>query len=125
MAGILSKGITLARGEVVLTNLQEIPSIGGTAEGVEVTTLTDAAHMYINGILDYGSDLAFKFLFETEQFNTLAAAKDEASAWTCTLPDGTKATWTGVHSVSLDGVGVNAPLTYTLSVKPQSEIVFS
>jgi hypothetical protein len=127
MSGILSKGIKLAYkvGEsadfVELTNLQEIPDLGGTSEAVEVTTLADAAHMYIDGLINYGDSLEFKFLYETEQFSSLGAIKSVAS-WQVTLPDQTVCTFTGGCSVKLDGVGINSPLTYTLAVKPNSEM---
>jgi hypothetical protein len=128
MAGILSKGITLSykNGEaeyVVLTNLQEIPELGGESEAVEVTVLTDAAHTYIDGILNYGDSLGFKFLYETEQFNELQAIEDVVG-WKVELPDGTTCTFNGGCSVKLDGVGVNAALTYTLAVKPNSEMIW-
>lgn len=119
---IISKGITLKMGNVALTNLMEIPELGGEAEAIEITVLSDAAHVYTNGILNYGDSLAFKFLYEKEQFATLAAADD--STWTVELPDGANCTFSGTPSVKLDGVGVNAALTYTLSIKPTSEMVW-
>lgn len=124
MAGIISKGITLAYGETVLTNLQEIPDLGGESEAIEVTTLGDAAHMYIDGILNYGDSLGFKFLYEKEQFTTLCGLAG-SQQWTVTLPDGTTCKFGGGCSVKLDAVGVNAALTYTLSIKPDSEMVFA
>lgn len=124
MAGILSKGITLSLEAEVLTNLQEIPDMGGTSESVEVTVLSDEAHMYINGIKSYGDSLDFKFLYEKAQFDELAALGDEEKEWVVTLPDKTTVTFTGMGSVRIDGVGVNSPLTYTLSVKPTSAMVF-
>ena len=51
---IISKGIKLKKGEVELTNLQEIPELGAEAESIEITTLADAAHIYTNGIMNYG-----------------------------------------------------------------------
>jgi hypothetical protein len=42
-----------------------------------------------------------------------------------TLPDGLTCTFSGTSSVKLDGVGVNAALTYTLAIKPDSEMVFA
>lgn len=124
---VISKGITLSYkngGEfVALTNLQEIPELGGTAESIEITTLADAAHMYTDGILNYGDTLSFKFLYETTQFETLVALKD-ACEWEVALPDGTSCTFSGSASVKLDGVGVNAALTYTLGIKPNSEMVW-
>ena len=124
MAGIISKGITLFLGEKELTNLQEIPDLGGEAEAIEVTVLSDAAHMYTDGILNYGDSLAFKFLYEKEQFVELNDLEGSQS-WKVSLPDGATCTFGGTASVKLDGVGVNAALTYTLSVKPDSEMVWA
>jgi hypothetical protein len=120
----ISKGITLKVGETVLTNLQEIPELGGEAEAIEITTLADAAHMYTNGILNYGDSLAFKFLYEKEQFSELSALTGSQDV-VVTLPDSSTCTFSGVCSVKLDGVGVNAALTYTLSIKPDSAMIWA
>ena len=120
----ISKGIKLFMGEVELTNLQEIPELGGEAEAIEITTLADPAHMYMDGILNYGDSLAFKFLYEKAQFTTLSAAK-EVEEWRVELPDGATCSFSGTCSVKLDGVGVNAALTYTLAVKPSSEMIWA
>lgn len=126
---IISKGITLgyktgSTGDFkVLTNLQEIPELGGDTEAIEITVLSDAAHTYTNGIKNYGDSLTFKFLYETEQFGELDALADEAE-WQVSLPDGSTCGFSGTASVKLDGVGVNAALTYTLAVKPTSEMIW-
>lgn len=121
---VISKGIKLFHGEKELTNLQEIPDLGGEAEAIEVTVLADAAHMYTDGILNYGDSLAFKFLYEKAQFvelNGLSGSQD----WKVELPDGATCSFSGTCSAKLDGVGVNAALTYTLAVKPDSEMVWA
>ncbi len=126
----ISKGITLsykagaASDYVVLTDLQEIPDLGGEAEAIEITTLDDAAHMYTDGILNYGDSLGFKFLYKKDQFSTLEALEG-SNAWKVTLPDGETCSFSGTNSVKLDGVGVNAALTYTLSIKPDSEMIWA
>lgn len=120
----ISKGIKLFYGEVELTNLQEIPELGGDVEAIEITTLADAAHTYTDGIKNYGDSLAFKFLFEEEQFLTLNGLKD-SQTWKVELPGETTCTFGGTCSVKLDGVGVNAALTYTLSIKPNTEMVWA
>jgi hypothetical protein len=120
----ISKGITLSQGEKVLTNLQEIPELGGEAEAIEITTLADAAHMYTDGILNYGDSLAFVFLYEKAQFTELSEL-DGSQSWKVSLPDGTTCSFSGTASVKLAGVGVNAPLTYTLSIKPDSAMVWA
>lgn len=125
---VISKGIKLSykAGEassfVELTNLQEIPELGGTKESIEITTLADAAHTYTDGLISYGDSLAFKFLYAKEQFTTLNGLEGEVQ-WKVELPDSASCTFSGTGSVALDGVGVNAALTYTLNIKPSSEMV--
>lgn len=125
---VISKGITLSYKNgtefVELTNLQEIPELGGDVEAIEITTLADAAHMYTDGLKNYGDSLAFKFLYEKAQFTTLNGL-DTASDWKVELPEGETCTFSGTSSVKLDGVGVNAALTYTLSIKPNSEMIWA
>jgi hypothetical protein len=125
---VISKGITLSYKNggaefVELTNLQEIPELGGDTEAIEITTLADSAHMYTDGLKNYGDSLAFKFLYEKTQFTTLNGLTG-ATEWKVTLPDDTACTFGGTSSVKLDGVGVNAALTYTLAIKPNSEMVW-
>ena len=126
---VISKGITLSYGSeggqfAALTNLQSIGELGGTAESIEITTLADAAHTYTNGILNYGDSIEFTFLYEKEQFTTLQGFND-AKQWKVTLPDSATCTFGGTCSVKLAGVGVNEALTYTLAIKPNSEMVWA
>ena len=125
---VISKGIKLSykkdQAFVALTNLQEIPELGGDKESIEITTLADAAHTYTDGLINYGDSLAFKFLYEAEQFSTLNALA-VVTEWQVELPDGETCTFSGTGSVKLDGVGVNAALTYTLSIKPSSEMIWA
>lgn len=126
---VISKGITLSYKKdgadyIELTNLMEIPELGGDTEAIEITTLKDAAHMYTDGIKNYGDSLAFKFLYETTQFETLQGLTGTI-AWEVALPDGTACAFDGTCSVKLDGVGVNAALTYTLAIKPNSEMAWA
>ena len=131
MAGLISKGIKLSYDSTAkdtqwkeLKNLQEIPELGGETEAVEVTTLADDAHVYVDGIKNYGDSLAFKFLYDKAQFTELSKVASLCS-WKVELPDATACTFKGTCSVKLDGVGVNAPLTYTLSVKPATAMAWA
>ena len=127
---IISKGITLSyktnsgSSYTTLTDLQEIPELGGDSEAIEITTLDDAAHMYTDGILNYGDSLAFIFLYKKEQFTALQGLEGSIE-WKVSLPDNTTCTFSGTSSVKLAGVGVNAALTYTLSIKPNSSMVWN
>lgn len=131
MAGLLSKGITLGYKAgtgstyTVLTNLMEIPEIGNTApEKIDVTVLTDDVKKSIAGLGDSAQDLAFKFLYEKAQFDTLTALTG-SHEWQVKLPDETTATFTATPSVRIAGAGSNAALTYTLNLTVESKIVFA
>ena len=126
---VISKGIKLSYktdGEIYteLTNLQEIPELGGDAEAIEITTLADSAHMYTEGILNYGDSLAFVFLYEKTQFTTLQGLTGSVD-FKVSLPDNSSCSFSGSCSVKLAGVGVNTALTYTLSIKPNSAMVWA
>lgn len=127
---IISKGITLSykSGEAfkALKNLQEIPSLGGEVEAIEITTLADAAHMYTDGLISYGDSLAFKFLYgdDNTQFMELHALSG-VQEWKVALPDESECTFKGTCSVSLDGVGTGSALSYTLAIKPSSEMAWA
>lgn len=128
--GVLSKGITLSYktssgGEFTpLTNLQEIPDLGGETEAIEITTLADEAHVYMDGIKNYGDSIPFKFLYDKTQFETLVGLTGTLT-WKVTLPDTTTCTFSGTSSVKLDGAGVNAALGYTLSIKPTTAMAWA
>ena len=127
---VISKGITLSYKTnggstyTTLTALQEFTELGGDSEAIEFTTLDDAAHMYTDGILNYGDSLAFIFLYKKEQFTTLQGLEGSIE-WKVSLPDNTTCTFSGTSSVKLAGVGVNAALTYTLSIKPNSSMTWA
>ena len=124
---VISKGIKLSykvsEGSFVeLTNLFEIPELGGDEDKIEVTTLASEAHEYTNGIKNYGDTVAFKFYYEKTQFTTLSGLSGGCE-WKVELPDGLTYTFSGVPSVKLDGVSYNAALTYSLNIAPTSAMV--
>lgn len=126
---ILTKGITLsykASGGATytaLTDLLEVPALGGSVDKVDVTTLADASKKYIKGLIDYG-DLQFKFNYAKEQFKALDALTGSIG-FQVKLPDETMATFSGEPTVSLESASVGAAMTYTLSIALDSEIEFS
>ena len=130
---ILSKGITLAYKVAdgstftTLTNMTEIPELGSSSsrERIDVTTLDDDKKKSIAGLQEEAeNELAFKFIHEKEQFNALNALTDECE-WKVTLPDGITCTFAGIPSVRLDGAGVSAALSYTLTVSVNGEMAFA
>ena len=133
---LISKGIKLSYGTAGqtstytdLTNLQEIPDLGGSSDSIDVTTLADSAYVYINGLKNNGDNLSFKFLYEATQFATLSGFGDTAKAWRVTLPtDGgtsKKCSFEGTCDIVFDGVGVNSALTYTLNIRPSTAMTWA
>ena len=124
----ISKGIKLSYGSgenfTELTDLMEIPELGGDVEAIEITTLADAAHTYTDGLISYGDSLVFKFLYKQEQFSALHNLEG-SHTWKVELPDGAACTFGGSCSVKLDGAGVGAVLTYSLAIKPNSEMIWA
>lgn len=127
---VISKGIKLSYGDgenfTELTNLQEIAELGNSVrnrEKIDITTLADDEKIETEGLKEARADeeLPFKFLYEKEQFMVLNAI-DGSKTWKVELPDGTSCTFGGTCNVKLAGVGVSNALTYTLNIKPNTEM---
>jgi len=74
--------------------------------------------------MNYGDSISFKFLYDKTQFTTLSALSS-STGWKVTLPDEATCTFSGTPTVQLDGVGINAVLTYTLNIKPDSAMTWA
>ena len=132
MAGILSKGITLSYILVdvatPLTDLLEIPELGGKADKVEVTSLSDTSKKYINGLVDYG-DLEFKFLYDNStaesNYRVLKGMQtaETNEEFLITFPDTTEFAFSGEVSVTIDAAKPGDALQFTLSITPSTDIV--
>ena len=121
---VVSIGIKLYHADKVLTDLMEIPEMGGSVEKIDVTTLDSVAYRYTDGLKNYGDSLDFKFLYSQEQFSTLNALEGSQS-WKVELPDGATCSFTGSCGVRLEGVGVNSAITFILSITPDSEMIWA
>jgi hypothetical protein len=134
---VISKGITLKYGAegagveelTALTNLQEIPELGNSVrnrEKIDITTLEDDEKKETDGLLEAKADeeITFKFLYDKAQFTTLNGLTEKQS-WAVVLPDGAVCTFDGTCKVKLDGAGVSAALTYTLTIKPTTEMAWA
>jgi hypothetical protein len=132
MAGLASMGIKLGyktTGDKYtdLAGLLEIPEVGGEAEKIDVTTLSDTTKKYIPGVKDLG-DMAFKFLYDnskaTSNYRVLKGAETAKTIVDFKLeyPDKTSHAFSALVSVKMDSVSVNSPLTFTASFSLQSEV---
>ena len=129
--GLLTKDIKLSYKKnasyEVLDGLQEVPSLGGTPDKVEVTTLADASRRYIKGIKDYG-DLTFKFLYqndtETSNFRILRGLEESGKIveWKVEFPDGTGFEFSGECSVAPSDGSVGGYIAFNLTISLNSDI---
>lgn len=116
---------------VTYEDLQEIGEVVMTASGssgydqIEVTTLADAKHVYVDGLeadADTGSELTLKFLYNDslfEHFNEMKNDQAEANRadwFYVKLPAGGFNIQAKVASIALDSMAVNAAMTMTLTL---------
>lgn len=117
---------TSAEGEYKeILHCQEIPSLGGTVEKIDVTCLGDTNKKYINGLVDYG-ELTFKFLYdnssEESNYRTLRNLDGE-HYFRVELKDGTKFEFSGEITTALDAIAAgNNAIYFTATVALSSEI---
>ena len=128
VTGLLTKDITLSYKKdssyEVLDGLMEVPSLGGTPDKVEVTTLADASRRYIKGLKDYG-DLAFKFLYDNEKATSNFRILEESGKvveWKVEFPDGTAFAFSGECSVAPSDGSVGGYIAFTLNISLNSDI---
>ena len=127
MAKHSSIGIKLSVDGKEIAGLTDIPDMGAAPEKLDVTTLADEYRQYINGVKDFG-DLEFTFIYESGADGNYAqlAAMEGQGVKECivTFPDNATFTFSGDIAVRIVGVGVNAVITFIMSVALQSEIVY-
>ena len=132
MSGILSKGIKfshmVATVATEIENLQEVPDLGGSADKVEVTTLTDGSKKYIAGIKDYG-DLEFLFLYDnssaTANYRVLKALEvaETIEDFEIEFPDETTFAFSASVMTTIAGAKVGDALTFTASFTLNTDII--
>ena len=131
MAKHSSIGIKIKVGEKgseqEILGLTDIPDMGATPEKLDVTTLADDVRQYINGVKDFG-DLEFTFIYESGENGNYAqlAAMEGAGVKSCVVefPDESTFSFEGDISVRILGVGVNAVITFAMSVALASDIEY-
>jgi hypothetical protein len=119
-----------------VAGLTDIPDMGATPEKLDVTTLADDVRKYINGVKDFG-DLEFTFIYESgadgnykqlydiiydAQGNKIEANEAGETACIVEFPDGSKFEFNGTIDVRIIGVGVNAVITFAMTVALASDI---
>ena len=112
--------------------ISEFPNLGAAPEQIDVTTLCDEMRHYIPGVQDTGA-LEFKAFYTAADYTTLkalAGTETPYAVWfgdNAGTPDGHngKFSFKGDLRVTLDGGGVNDPVTMTITIFPSTDITFA
>lgn len=113
--------------------ISEFPDLGAPAEQIDVTTLCDEMRHYIPGVVDIGA-LEFKAFYTPSDYTTLEALKGVDTPFAVWFgagsngePDGHngKFSFNGDLRVSVDGGGVNDPVSMTITIYPSTDITFA
>jgi hypothetical protein len=105
-------------------DIKDFPVILGERSALEITTLSDDAQRYIQGIRQQSETFPFLANYDATTYAELNALSGEQE---CELvfSDGSKFTWGGYVSASINEGSVDAVLEMTISVTPATVPVWS
>ena len=112
----LKYGATDPKTEVVI---KDFPSLLGKRSSLETTTLSDDAQTFIAGIRQQSESFDFTANYDKTVYSTLNAL-DAVQKWELSFSDGSKYTWDGTVSVSVNEGSVDAVVEMTISVTPST-----
>ena len=105
-------------------DIKDFPAILGERSALEITTLSDDAQRYIQGIRQQSESFPFLANYDATVYAELNALSSEQEC-ELTFSDGSKFTWEGYVSASINEGSVDAVLEMTISVTPSSVPVWS
>jgi hypothetical protein len=105
-------------------DIKDFPSILGERSALEVTTLSDDAQRYIQGIRQQSESFPFLANYDATTYAELNALSGEQE---CELnfSDGSKFTWSGYVSASINEGSVDSVIEMTISVTPSTVPVWA
>lgn len=105
-------------------DIKDFPEILGQRSALETTTLSDDAQTYIQGIRQTSENFPFLMNYDATQFDTLNKLSGVQDC-ELTFSDGSKFTWSGYVSVSINEGSVDAVLEMTVYVSPSTVPVWA
>ena len=124
---ISTYGVTLKYGSDSATTgiaIKDFPSLLGKRSALETTTLSDDAQTYIEGIRQQSETFDFTANYDKTVFSTLNGL---TGVQKCELAfsDGSKFTWDGKISASVNEGSVDGVVEMTISITPSTVPVFA
>ncbi len=105
-------------------DIKDFPTILGKRSALETTTLSDDAQTYIPGIRQTEESFDFVTNYDATVYAEINALAGDQSC-ELTFGDGSKYTWTGGVSASVNEGSVDAVLEMTISVTPSTVPVWA
>ena len=116
----LKYGATTADTEIII---KDFPSLLGKRSSLETTTLKDDAQTFIPGIRQQEESFDFTANYDKAVLAAINALTDIQKC-ELTFSDGSKYTWDGYLSASVNEGAVDAVLEMTISISPATVPVF-
>lgn len=104
--------------------IKDFPSILGERSALETTTLSDDAQTYIPGIRQTSESFPFLMNYDATTYSELNALSGTQEC-ELSFSDGSKYTWEGSVSASINEGSVDSVLEMTVSVTPSTVPVWS
>ena len=104
--------------------IKDFPSILGQRSSLETTTLSDDAQTFIPGIRQQSENFPFLANYDATVYAEINALSGDQEC-ELTFGDGSKYTWAGSVSASINEGSVDAVLEMTITVTPSTVPVWS
>ena len=104
--------------------IKDFPSILGQRSSLETTTLSDDAQTFIPGIRQQSENFPFLANYDATVYAEINALSGDQEC-ELTFGDGSKYTWQGSVSASINEGSVDAVLEMTITVTPSTVPVWS
>jgi hypothetical protein len=105
-------------------SIKDFPSILGQRSALETTTLSDDAQTFIPGIRQQSDSFPFLMNYDATTYAEINALTGEQDC-ELTFGDGSKYSWKGSVSASINEGSVDSVLEMTVSVTPSTVPVWS
>ena len=120
---ISSKGTVLKIGSKTY-DIKDFPVVLGERSALETTTLSDDAQTYIQGIRQQSETFPFLANYDATVYGEINALSGVQEC-ELTFSDGSKFTWSGYVSASINEGSVDSVLEMTISVTPSTVPVWA
>ena len=104
--------------------IKDFPSILGQRSSLETTTLSDDAQTFIPGIRQQSENFPFRANYDATVYAEINALTGDQEC-SLTFGDGSKYTWQGAVSASINEGSVDAVLEMTITVTPSTVPVWA